>query len=200
MKGSKNWVGGWERCGVEWKGDIWWPGAICGDIFTPLLISNARTMCSSSFVTHLLNKPAAVSAAPAAPNVCAYLCAWIVWFNASQTANAESFRRKKIPRSATSQHVRYSFSLFSLLTSTCSLQQHHAQKQAAQNVSCYLGRRICIPTYIKSQRFRLIKARQKPDSYCNWDIESSQGVSINMYAKNVPNETGASPMRRWDLG
>lgn len=43
-----------ERCGAEWRGDIWWPEAICGDIFTPLLISNARTMCTGSFVTAFL--------------------------------------------------------------------------------------------------------------------------------------------------
>lgn len=36
---------------------------LCGDIFTPLLISNARTMCTGSFVTanKLVTKSAAAS-------------------------------------------------------------------------------------------------------------------------------------------
>lgn len=49
-------VGEKVRRGAEERGDIWWPEAICGDIFTPLLISNARTMCSGSFVTCFPNK------------------------------------------------------------------------------------------------------------------------------------------------
>lgn len=84
--------GGWLWCRVEWRGDIWWPEAICGDIFTPLLISNARTMCSGSFVTCLPNKLVTTSAASAAPNVCVY-CALTVLVPTFHTQNAESFNR-----------------------------------------------------------------------------------------------------------
>lgn len=38
--------------------------------------------------------------------------------------------------------------------------------------------------------FRLIKTLQKRELYVNyvgkWDIQYTQGVSLNMYAKNIP--------------
>lgn len=38
--------------------------------------------------------------------------------------------------------------------------------------------------------FKLIKALQKSESYFSsvgkWDIQCTQGVSMNMYAKNIP--------------
>lgn len=121
-RGNRSGIGRRERCGAEWRGDILWPGAICGDIFTPLLISNARTMCSGSFVTRLPNKLVTSSAASStAPNVCvclcAYtvcLCAWTIRFSASHTQNAESFHVREnaqMAKSAISLFVNF-FSSF----------------------------------------------------------------------------------------
>lgn len=112
--GNRSREGGRETCGVEWRGDIWWPEAICGDIFTPLLISNARTMFSGSFVTRLPNKLVTTSATSAAPNVCVcvsiFWCALTVLFPTSHTQNAESFNRREnaqIAKSAFLLFIQY---------------------------------------------------------------------------------------------
>lgn len=45
-------------------------------------------------------------------------------------------------------------------------------------------------TCIRSMILRLIKEQQKSKFYFNsmgnWDIQYTQGVSMNMYAKNIP--------------
>lgn len=66
--------GCWSK--VQWKSDICWPVAICGDIFAPLFISYTATMCSGSFVTDFPNK---LVTTWTLPGVCTKVCAhaWI---------------------------------------------------------------------------------------------------------------------------
>lgn len=70
---SKAW--GTQRW-AERRGDIWAPEAICGDIFTPLLIVSAssRPHLSHAFLTSLLPLGAAGSAAPTNMCVCVWRC------------------------------------------------------------------------------------------------------------------------------
>lgn len=64
VQGSRAW--GRQRWGGERRGDIWGAEAICGDIFTPLLIFNtsSRAHLSPALLTSLVLLGAAASAAP----------------------------------------------------------------------------------------------------------------------------------------
>lgn len=64
VHGSRAW--GRQRWGGERRGDIWGAEAICGDIFTPLLIFNtsSRAHLSPFLLTSLVLLGAAASAAP----------------------------------------------------------------------------------------------------------------------------------------
>ena len=170
-------------------------------------------MCSGSFVTCLPNKlvtaSAVISAAPNVCVVCLWTCVCIANFLDLAPKNAESFQVRENTQMGQNCSVNICAifpCLGSKLTSKC------IQHLASSNNICPNFQNLCITTckntysikekinmsyylrwhtvYLRSIVYGLIKALQESELcfHCmgNWDIQCIQGVSMNIYGKNIP--------------